>query len=156
SVLFVSMQLTGRFVPATFSGRRWLWFGEITEPWHRLVVAFIYQWIDRIEAYELFIALSRASHILVFVLSFVGLVRLLLGKSWTLLFMISIVGVDLVAYLVMLPTPGHGGRYQAILMPLALPLLALGLIAIVRSATAFALPARPVFGAAAATMCLAV
>jgi hypothetical protein len=36
---------------------------------------------------------------------------------------------DLAVYALMLPTSGHGGRYQALLMPFILPLLGLGLVA---------------------------
>ena len=103
--------LTGHASPATLSGRRWLWFDPVagTGPLG-LVHWMLEHWSRRIVMYGLgdlpalfYVGLGLGGY---------GAIRLLRTKNdgaalvylWALLHTLF--------YVVMLPTPGHGGRYQ--------------------------------------------
>lgn len=62
----------------------------------------------------------------------IGLLSLWRLKAWRTLFVLALVLANLAVYALILPTSGHGGRYQALLMPFIYPLLALGLLAATR------------------------
>src|SRR5262249_25469333 len=59
-----------------------------------------------------------------------GVYRLWEKKAFTLLFIVGLCAAQVAAYAIMLPSSGHGGRYQAMLIMLVFPLFALGALQI--------------------------
>lgn len=112
---------TGRFLPTTLSGRRWLWF-DITSGLSRWeqVKLFGDEWLARLDTYCF--DTSKLALFLLLGLAVAGAVRVARSRSdgARLLLLWALAHVAL--YVVLLPTPGHGGRYQPFL-PLLLPAL---------------------------------
>ena len=106
-----NLLLTGHASPATLSGRRWLWFDPVagTGPLG-LAHGMIEFWSRRIATYGLgdlpalfYVGLGLCGY---------GAVRLLRTKSDGVVVLYVWALLHTLFYVVMLPTPGHGGRYQ--------------------------------------------
>jgi ankyrin repeat protein len=125
---------TGHALPSTLSGRRWLWF-SMSGGLSRLdrVLDFFDAWITRLGTYT--VDASAAGTLALVGLAAFGALRLARGDGWNLrgranaqdapkllvLWALS----HAAFYALLLPTPGHGGRYQPLtptLFALALPL----------------------------------
>jgi hypothetical protein len=160
SVVVVNYWTSGKTMPVTLSGRRWLWFGDTPAPWQDLALAFANAWLARIKTYFLMLpnigGMARAETLAILSLFCAGLFRLVQMRAHAVLFAIATAATTVAIYLIMLPAPGHGGRYQAILMPFILPLMALGAVSIARGLTLVAFPKQRAIGIVAQAACLAV
>jgi ankyrin repeat protein len=121
---------TGHLAPATLAGRRWLWF-DISSGLSRLEMANAFgdEWVVRLSTYSL--NTSKLALFAFLGLAAWGALRLLKTKDdgIRLLFAWALAHVGF--YAVLLPIPGHGGRYQPFL-PLLFPaLLAVGAVCLV-------------------------
>ena len=125
-----NVHFTGHAAPATLSGRRWLWTGEnVGLPRWMHIQEFIDVWTLRLREYSLgtsslvalYIALGLSAFGLI-VLARRGGVAARIFLLWALLH----VGF----YVVMMPSPGHGGRYQPLIPLLFMLGLARGTMAV--------------------------
>lgn len=112
-----NLHFTGHAAPATLSGRRWLWTGEnLGLPRWMHIQEFVDVWMFRLREYSLGTSSLIALYIALGLSAF-GLVVLArrsdTGGRVFLLWALFHVGF----YVVMMPSPGHGGRYQP-LVPL--------------------------------------
>ena len=100
---------TGHLLPATLGGRRWLWLGEFggAARW----LQFFIDWCNRLQKFtlssgidfELGMALTLAA---------LGAWRMLRSKSTGLQLMLAWACAHVGIFLVLMPSMGHGGRYQ--------------------------------------------
>jgi hypothetical protein len=135
-VLYVGSNLmaTGVMAPATLSGRRWMWLdanGGISSGW--LVRDFVFTWALRLRNYTLGTSSMPAfwASLGLAALGIVDLVRrpnagLRLVFAWTLL--------HLATYALLMPSPGHGGRYQPLVPLVYLAAVAWGGVVLVDGA----------------------
>ncbi|QWF70715.1 hypothetical protein KEF85_15550 [Methylomonas paludis] len=116
-------------MPVTFSGRKWLLFGDV-RPNPLIIIGSLLkkialQIVDFLFGVKYFglkiIALIVSIPLLIF-----GCLRLTKYQAWRILFLLLLVFVNLSVYCIMLPTTGHGMRYLAMLLIFCFPLLALG------------------------------
>jgi len=123
----INVMATGHALPSTLSGRRWLWF-EVASGLSGFdrAVAMAHAWIVRLSTYTF-----DTSGIVFFV--FFGLGAWAVVRLWRtgadgvrLLFVWAAMHTAL--YAVLLPTPGHGGRYQPFLPLLYPACVALGAV----------------------------
>ncbi len=123
---------TGHALPSTLSGRRWLWF-SMSGGLSRVdrVLDFVDAWVARLGTYT--VDASTAATLALMALATFGALRLARGDGWSLRGRASAQDAPKLLvlwalahgafYALLLPTPGHGGRYQ----PLTPTLFALGL-----------------------------
>lgn len=125
-----NLAATGSALPATLGGRKWIWVGGYDGLLRvYLLWDFVCAWVFRLRNYTLGTSSDVALWIS-FGVAVLGAVRLARGRSWGLLLTVGWGLVHAAIYLVLLPTLGHGGRYQP-LVPLAhLLLVGVGSIAI--------------------------
>ncbi|MBX3229641.1 MAG: ankyrin repeat domain-containing protein [Labilithrix sp.] len=124
--LYVGSNLakTGHALPSTLAGRRWLWF-ESTAGLGRVdrVLDFLDAWNTRLGSYTFEVG---GAVLWVFVaIAAYGAVRLARGKAAGIGLVFVWALFHAAFYALMLPTPGHGGRYQPLtplLFALCLPL----------------------------------
>lgn len=112
-VLYVGSNLakTGHATPTTLSGRRWLWF-EMTAGLSGFDRArdFVEAWITRLSSYT-FDTGAAAAWVMVALAAY-GAYRILRCQNDGARLLFAWAALHTVAYVFMLPTPGHGGRYQ--------------------------------------------
>jgi hypothetical protein len=133
---------TGHLAPPTLAGRRWLWLDPIpAQSGAARVVELAEAWATRIHAYVLaggialtWIALGLAAY---------GAVRLLREKRAGLRLLFAWTACHAALYAVLLPVPGHGGRYQPLVPLLFVASAAMGAVFVAWDLTRpFALVAR--------------
>lgn len=117
--------LTSHAMPATLRGRRWLWF-QMSAGLSPLDLAadFADMWATRIARYTF-----DASNVVVSVgaaLALYGALRILWRKNSGLRLVWAWGALHAVFYAVLLPTAGHGGRYQPLVPFLFVSAVALG------------------------------
>jgi hypothetical protein len=113
--------------PATLRGRSWLWVEGSGLDATTRITEFVTAWLDRLRNY----ALGTSSNVAFWIavgFCLVALFRLITAKERGLLLLCIIGLAHICMYAVMLPTPGHGGRYQPLTPLLFLALVALGSI----------------------------
>src|SRR5690349_6595829 len=127
---------SGTVLPVTMQGRRWLYFGLNAHPdlgnllaeWEVRIHRWYFRFVDETSSGST-VAIARLVVNLGLLLGVVSLGRL---KAWRTIFALTLVLATIAMYAVVLPTGGHGGRYQALLMPFVMPLFGIGLIAVGR------------------------
>jgi hypothetical protein len=128
----LNLVFTGALGPATLEGRKWMWFAT-AEGWNRfdLVDRYGLMWVERLGAYSL----GFAQPLMLWPalgLALVGaseLVRLRAQRT-SLLALCAL--VHLAVYAVLMPTLGHGGRYQPLTPSVFLMLAGVGVISVAR------------------------
>ncbi len=145
---------TGQALPATLSGRRWMWL-QVNGGWSRLQlgVEFFDVWVMRLRNYTLG---TSSNAVLWASLGFAlaGIVRAWRSKNVGLRWLMVWAASHVALFAVLMPTPGHGGRYQPLTPLLFLFFAGLGLVALAEgivSRTAWRGWARPVSAVIATT-----
>jgi hypothetical protein len=112
----VNFAKTGHALPSTLAGRRWLWFEAVSgESWPQRAGDFAEQWGTRLGTYTFD---TGTLGLAVFLgLALWGGVRLLRTANDGARLLFTWAAGHVAFYLLLLPTPGHGGRYQP-LVPL--------------------------------------
>lgn len=126
---------TGALFPPTLAGRRWLWLLPFPG-WSALQLTseLLLTWADRLAEYSLgtpspplfFAALGCAGW---------GLVSLVQGKRWRTLALVGWALLHLLTYAVLLPSLGHGGRYQPLIPAVFCLLVCQGLFQVAADAS---------------------
>jgi hypothetical protein len=126
---------TGALFPPTLAGRRWLWLLPFPG-WSRLQLTseLLLTWADRLAEYSLgtpspplfFTALGFALW---------GLVSLVRGQRWRTLALVGWALLHLATYAVLLPSLGHGGRYQPLIPAVFCLLVCQGLFQVATDAS---------------------
>ncbi len=136
SPFVVNLLTSHTLLPVTFKGRRWMYSVHNGTPldWRTQIVE---QWITRVFKTVTPLDGSKLSmhgrHVFdlitlgILVPCVLGICLLVRRRHWRTLLICTWGAVHSLLYLVLLPTSGHGGRYQPFLLLLFLPLLALGL-----------------------------
>lgn len=122
-------------LPVTFKGRQWMLVSDAAT-WLAAVIRLPEQWCTRIFKSVVVFAggeldlqgklLLLAALVPVVVLAGYGVRGLVRQRSWRLLAVCAWGLLHAVLYLAILPSSGHGGRYQPFLLLLLLPLLCAG------------------------------
>jgi hypothetical protein len=135
----VNLVTSHALLPVTFKGRQWMYFAAGGSPSvYRLQL--LEQWVIRPAKAVLALegaTLPRAGRLAVdavaltiMALAVVAIASLLRGRRYKTLAVCAWAGVHSLLYVLILPVSGHGGRYQPFLLLLVLPLVALGLQAV--------------------------
>lgn len=129
---------TGLLKPSTLTGRKWMWL-QAKEGWSagEQVLDHLLIWAERLNTYTLgfehsallWIAMGCAA-LGAFEIARVRACRTALLSLWAL--------AHLTTYAVLLPTPGHGGRYQPLIPSVFLMLVGFGLLSLARASCALA------------------
>lgn len=127
---------SGSPLPVTMKGRQWLYFGENTQASYIRVAYFLYGWTLRVVRWYLAFGVNgltkTGEQVLQFIsvlLIAIGIVSLIRRRAKHVLFILILCALDVAVYAAILPSGGHGGRYQALVMPFILPLVGIGLVA---------------------------
>ena len=126
---------TGSALPATLGGRKWIWVGD-SEGWGLRLWDFACTWVMRLRNYSL----GTSSDVALWIslgLAVVAIVRLAQAGRRGLALTVSWAAIHLATYAVLLPAPGHGGRYQPLLPLMYLLLVGLGSIALLEEIVAW-------------------
>jgi hypothetical protein len=126
--LWTSHSLT----PVTVSGRRWLVVGDLHVG--ALALEFRLMGLWALQIVNFFIGLEFDKGSIVYKLLVIitcatllaGLFRLLRLRAWYTLFLLLLAAVNFLVYCVVMPAPGQGMRYQAMMVLFIFPLIALG------------------------------
>lgn len=123
---------TGHPLPATLAGRRWLWLeGSAGLSTARVLADFLFDWLLRLRDYTLGTSATWLLWVCLGVAAR-GVGSVIRARSPGLLLVVAWSVVHLLTYAVLMPSAGHGGRYQP-LTPLVFALLvAVGSVALVR------------------------
>ena len=124
----LSLATNGGLLPTTLEGRRWL-YGIQGAPTPERLVGFVSAWIDQITTCALGAPLALAPLIAVPIV--VGIVRVFRGMPGMTL-VLAWAAVVNVLYMAVLPSLGHGGRYQPLNLLLTPLLAAFGIAAALR------------------------
>ena len=112
--LGLSYGSTGHVLPATLAGRRWLWLGESRGlSGTDLAVQFAGAWADRLRTYTA--SAPRAAFFALAGIALHGAIRLCRARNDGARLLGAWAIAHFVLYAVVLPTPGHGGRYQPLI-----------------------------------------
>jgi hypothetical protein len=126
-------------MPATLSGRRWLYFTHPTGAVIGHLVGFIWSWVDHVVNFFFGFSGSPRSEWLVaaalLATASAGIFRLAHARSHCTLFLILLAGTNLAIYAAILPAAGQGMRYQAMLLIFVFPLVALGGLQVIELVT---------------------
>jgi hypothetical protein len=141
--LYVGSNLvkTGSAAPATLTGRRWLWLEDSGLGWPAQVVAFVDAWLLRLREYTLGTSANIAFWISLGC-AVVGVTVVVRSKSSAMKLVLAWALVHLVTYAVILPTLGHGGRYQPLTPLVYLLLVALGSVELLDAIAAWIVRTR--------------
>ncbi len=148
-------------LPVTFSGRRWLYFGDRPAALPFLALNFGQQWLQRIVKYFVGFDVGPVGNIaislpIVAVMA-LGVWRLARRGAWRILFLLLLAAADFTVYTAMLPSDAHGGRYVAMALVFVFPLIGLGALEIVDAGAArLKLASAAGFGHAATTTAVAL
>jgi hypothetical protein len=128
------------WLPATYSGKKILLYNESGKiPLFRHF-RFIYELARNpirpwpIPDKHSLHLLDMLAAILIAIVVVMGVGVLIRGRSKRMLFLLLWCAVHIVMYAIMLPIPGHAGRYQPLFVALSLPLIFLGVYALIRFA----------------------
>ena len=119
-------------MPVTVSGRRWLVIGDLHAGAFELVFRLMGIWALQIVNFFIGLEFGKGSivyKLLVIITGAVlltGLFRLLRKRAWYTLFLLLLAAVNFLVYCVIMPAPGQGMRYQAMMVVFIFPLIALG------------------------------
>lgn len=116
---FVSNRiLTGHAMPATMRGRRWLWIDSAggDTSFFFLAKTFVFTWAFRLRQFTLGVG-SNALFWIASGLAAFGVVTTVRERRRGVLAVLAWAALHFGIYVVILPVPGHGGRYQP-LVPL--------------------------------------
>ncbi len=124
--------LTGQPMPATLRGRRWLWIDstEVHPTAIRLALDFAFAWAYRLRQFTL----GTSADALFWVtagLAGAGLCAAVRERRRGLLLTVAWTGLHVLLFVVVLPVPGHGGRYQPLVPVVFVVLAAYGLSRVV-------------------------
>jgi ankyrin repeat protein len=112
-IVYVGSNLakTGHATPTTLSGRRWLWF-ETTAGLSGFDrgADFVEAWAERLSTYTF--DTGAAAFWIMLALALYGALKILRVKGDGLRMLFAWGALHTFAYVFLLPTPGHGGRYQ--------------------------------------------
>lgn len=134
-VALSSLWTSHSLMPATLSGRKWLYFTHPTAAARTHLVPFIWSWADHVSNFFLGISASRngawwvAAALLA--AAALGLVRLARHHAGCTLFLVLLAVANFATYAALLPTAGQGMRYQATLLIFVFPLIALGVLQLI-------------------------
>jgi hypothetical protein len=128
-VLLNNLWTSGSVLPATFGGRRWLYFGD--HPPSALILALNLFLTSAAHVATYFFGMTTAHgnwkvSLLPIALMICGLLGLIRRQAWHLLFLIVLAATNFCAYCIMLPVMGQGMRYLAMMLIFVFPLSALG------------------------------
>jgi|GEM_PF-1842975 len=117
-----NMALVGKAMPATLSGRRWLWIdsGVGTQGVLQDGLSFLGEWALRLRTFTLHLDTNAALWV-VLGLSLYGAFCAAREQRHGLVLAAAWAAVHLGLFFFILPVPGHGGRYQP-LVPILVPL----------------------------------
>ena len=119
--------------PATLGGRKWLWLADSAAlPRAYVEWDFACAWIMRLRDYTLGTS-SNVALWISFVVAGLGFVQLIRERRWGLVLVAIASALHLALYGLLLPTLGHGGRYQPLLPFTYLFLVGAGSIALLES-----------------------
>jgi hypothetical protein len=120
----LNLLLAGRLLPSTFAGRRWLWLSQLqgVGPFDRVQLLF-FDWLTRLAEFTLGVNIALVAWLIAGVAIFS--LRTLIRREG-LRALIAWAVVSFAVYAVVLPTFGHGGRYQPLLPSLFLLLSSAG------------------------------
>ena len=131
----LNLKTSGSLLPMTLQGRRYMYSGKGTLHVGRSSFrGLILNTYKDIIAHHFFHTHTGWLVTGFVVLSFVGLLALLWRMPNRTSALCAWAVLDYVAYCVTLPEPGHGGRYQPFVLLLFAPLMAIGLISLIRVA----------------------
>ena len=122
-----NLHATGTALPATLAGRRWLWLEDTGLSRWTQWCNFGIDWLRQLKEYTL----GTSSHVAFWIsvgCAAVGFLRVLRVKNDAPKLLLAWALVHLGAYVVMLPTFGHGGRYQPLTPLVYLTLVGLGAV----------------------------
>jgi hypothetical protein len=146
--LYVGSNLvkTGSAAPATLTGRRWLWLDDSGLSWPAHVIEFFDAWLLRLREYTLGTS-ANVAFWLSLGCAFIGIAYVVRGKNNGLKLFVGWTLLHFLTYAVILPTPGHAGRYQP-LTPIAyLLLVGIGSIELLDAIAAWVIGERRMRGA---------
>jgi hypothetical protein len=131
----VNAAATGSPMPATLNGRKWIWVGDF-EGRLRIFLLwdFVSTWIVRLRNYSLGTSANVALGVSLG-LAAIAVVRLVRDRRWGLVLTVLWALVHTAIYAVILPTVGHGGRYQPLLPVVYLLLVGVGSVALLEEVT---------------------
>jgi ankyrin repeat protein len=132
-ILYVGSNLakTGHATPTTLEGRRWLWF-ESTAGLNSLDRAsdFVDVWVERLGSYTF--DASSAAMWMSLALAAYGAVVIVRSSGDGIRVLLAWGALHTAAYVFLLPTPGHGGRYQPFVPLLYAACVGVGTASVVR------------------------
>ena len=129
-------------MPVTFSGRKWAVIGDLHAGAFALIIPLLGRWA--LQIVNFFIGLEFAAGSIFYKLLVIstcavlltGLFRLSRKRAWCTLFLLLLAAVNFLVYCVIMPVPGQGMRYQAMLVVFIFPLIALGGLEIIEQLAA--------------------
>jgi hypothetical protein len=134
--LTVNLYTSQSLLPVTFKGRRWLLLSDAAG-WPAVYLRLAEQWISRpfkvVSSFDgvdmTGLQLTGMCIVLATIVFFIvwGVRALIRERRWLLLSVCAWGALHALLYVFILPTAGHGGRYQPFLLLLLLPLFFLGL-----------------------------
>jgi hypothetical protein len=127
----VNVLASGTALPATLGGRKWIWLGDAVGILRAFAVwDFVCAWFVRLRNFSLGTSSDVAMWIAL-AMAVAGAMRLVTVRSRGLLLVVAWTFIHVAIYMVMLPTLGHGGRYQPLLPPTYLLLVGIGSITLI-------------------------
>jgi hypothetical protein len=122
---------TGSPLPMTLGGRHWLYFGELGGAARRL--QFAIDWCNRLQKYTLGSSID-ALLVLSIALAAFGVWQLWRTRNWPLQLLLLWAALHILTFAILLPSTGHGGRYQPLVPLLFLGAAAFGAVTLARMA----------------------
>jgi hypothetical protein len=132
AALLIALDLwsSGGILPATFEGRKWLYFGSHPPGTGWLALHFLIDWPTHLAGSFLpqlqYDRTVQGIGTVTMVLALVGVYSLFARGYFRLAALCGVAALQLALYACLMPTAGHGGRYQALAIMLILPLVAFG------------------------------
>lgn len=107
-----NLLLMRQLAPQTLSGRRWLWFdGTAGLPRLAITLDLFDTWLSRLQDFTLGVK-SDALFVVSLLVSGLGLARVARRCGTGTRAILVFAALHLAFYLALMPSPGHGGRYQ--------------------------------------------
>lgn len=124
----------GTLLPATMKGRRWLWIESAGGNTGLLASAkeLLFAWAYRLRQFTLGVSSNEAFWVALG-LAVLGVRDALRKRTLALVWLAGFAVLHLAVYVAILPTPGHGGRYQPLVPVLFVYFVATGSFALVRA-----------------------
>ncbi len=151
-----NLVLTHSALPSTLSGRRWLWLEGLSGlSYTRVVWEFVLDWLMRLREYTL----GTSATFLLWVslgLSSYAVIELVRSRAKGLLVIIAWCVVHVATYAVLMPSTGHGGRYQPLVPVVYLLTTALGSMMLLGDLVTAAMRRRPHLALQAVVACVSI